>query len=454
MLFLVATILLGSFVVVRLSYAAWSEPSVAPPGNNTNPPLDTSSTSQNKTGALTVGSTTNFTATGMYAPIYYDANNTSYYLEPSNTTTAAYLNGSVVVPQGSALRAGLNSNWVIGQITDNSIHIGSTHVANNFSFDSNSGSGLMYISSVGSVGINTANPQIQLQVGSNGGIYNDGSTEMFSKNLYYNNAWKYITNGFASGILTDSSGNIHIYTSPSGTAAATAALSEDMTILNSGDIGIGTSSPTTAGLVIASNVSGVALDVDNNRIANLANPVNAQDAATKSYVDAASSGGSDAANSMTANSGMYENKIIAMNPPAAYTEICFKNGATYYDIHAAGVATGGGNCSVGDTGYIIEDAVRSAAHFTTAKQVCTENNMRLPEPYEWQLACMNASTWGLSSMGTQWEWASNFTLPMYDGGYLGVGAAIFGSSGCTYANWDWLGFNSGNQYSYYYRCAR
>ena len=309
-------------------------------------------------------------------------------------------------------------------------------------------------SGTGSLGVGTTSPLIQLQVGSNGGIYNDGSTEMFSKNLYYSGAWKYIVNGFASGILADSSGNIHIYTSPSGTAAATAALSEDMTILNSGDIGIGTGSPTSAGLVIATNVSGVALDVNNNRIANLANPVNAQDAATKSYVDAASSGGSDAANSMTANSGMYENKIIAINPPAAYTEICFKNGATYYDIHAAGAATGGGNCSVGDTGYIIEDAVRSAAYFTTAKQVCTENNMRLPEPYEWQLACMNASTWGLSSMGTQWEWASNFTLPMYNSSYYGVGAAVFGTSGCYYAGWYWLGDNSGYQFSASYRCAR
>ena len=109
---------------------------------------------------------------------------------------------------------------------------------------------------------------------------------------------------------------------------------------------------------------------------------------------------------------------------------------------------------MGDIGYIIEDAVRSATYFTTAKQVCTENNMRLPEPYEWQLACMNASTWGLSSMGTQWEWASNFTLPLYGSNYVGVGAAVFGSSGCGYASWAWLGSSYGGQDSYYYRCAR
>ena len=104
LLFLVATILLGSFVVIRLSYAAWSEPSVAPPGNNTNPPVDTSSTSQNKTGALTVGSTTNFTATGMYAPIYYDANNTSYYIQPSNSGASANLAGQYLeIDNGSYL---------------------------------------------------------------------------------------------------------------------------------------------------------------------------------------------------------------------------------------------------------------------------------------------------------------------------------------------------------------
>ncbi len=416
MLFLVATILLGSFVVVRLSYAAWSEPSVAPPGNNTNPPLDTSSTSQNKTGALTVGSTTNFTATGMYAPIYYDSDNTNYYVKPYNT-------------------AGPSA------IFSNAVGIGTTNPGALFNVNGQSlfgGTAMSYADS-------------------NDAIYVQGPTNNYSQIHFYTNGGGTTVNGYLS---TNSSaggvgpGAMNLWTLNSTPVNIGTNDNIRVTVTGSGNVGIGTSSPTTAGLVVATNVSGVALDVDNNRIANLANPVNAQDAATKSYVDAASSGGSDAANSMTANSGMYENKIIAMNPPAAYTEICFKNGATYYDIHAAGAATGGGNCSVGDTGYIIEDAVRSAAYFTTAKQVCTENNMRLPEPYEWQLACMNASTWGLSSMGTQWEWASNFTLPMYNGSYGGVGAAVFGGSGCGYAGWYWLGGNGGGQDSNFYRCAR
>ncbi len=52
-----------------------------------------------------------------------------------------------------------------------------------------------------------------------------------------------------------------------------------------GPIGIGTTAPTTAGLVVATNVSGAAVDVNNNRIINVGTPINAADAATKSYVD-------------------------------------------------------------------------------------------------------------------------------------------------------------------------
>ena len=59
-----------------------------------------------------------------------------------------------------------------------------------------------------------------------------------------------------------------------------------------GSVGIGTTAPTTAGLVVATNVSGAAIDVTNDRIINLGTPVNAADAATKSYVDSAIAGGS------------------------------------------------------------------------------------------------------------------------------------------------------------------
>jgi len=45
-----------------------------------------------------------------------------------------------------------------------------------------------------------------------------------------------------------------------------------------------------------------------------------------------------------------------------------------------------------------------------------------------------------------------FALPMYNSNN-GVAAAIMGNSGCDYANWNWVGYNTGNQNSNAFRCA-
>ena len=161
--------------------------------------------------------------------------------------------------------------------------------------------------------------------------------------------------------------------------------------------------------------------------------------------------------SLTANGGMYSNRIILMTPPAAYTEVCFKNGTTTYDIHAASASTSGGNCVPGDIGYVIEKNERTASSWKLAKQTCLQNGMRLTEPFEWGLACTNAATWSLTAMTGNWEWASNFSLPfiVYDGIYYnGVGSAIFGGTSCSYAGFDAVGNYYGNEASYVFRCAR
>lgn len=158
--------------------------------------------------------------------------------------------------------------------------------------------------------------------------------------------------------------------------------------------------------------------------------------------------------SMTANSGMYSNRIVLMTPPAAYTEVCFKSGTTSYDAHSVSESTSGGNCVPGDIGYLIEKAERTANYWELAKQTCLQYGMRLPEPFEWKLACKNAATWSLSTMTDNWEWESNFALPLYNGSSVGVGVAVAGNGGCQYATWGWVGYSTGIETSYVFRCVR
>lgn len=71
--------------------------------------------------------------------------------------------GDINIESDGALRAG--RNWLIGQTgTDDLIHLGSRHVANDFRFDSNAGYGLVTIKSTGDVGIGTQNPAEKLDV--------------------------------------------------------------------------------------------------------------------------------------------------------------------------------------------------------------------------------------------------------------------------------------------------
>ncbi len=78
---------------------------------------------------------------------------------------------------------------------------------------------------------------------------------------------------------------------PSTAAGGTTYSNPALVILNTGRIGIATTTPNTAGLVVANAVSGAAIDVNSNRIVNVGTPVNTGDAANKSYVDSVVGGG-------------------------------------------------------------------------------------------------------------------------------------------------------------------
>ncbi len=95
-------------------------------------------------------------------------------------------------------------------------------------------------------------------------------------------------NGSYNARIAVGGNGLDFYTNATTTANGTLALSMN----TSGRVGVGTATPSSAGLVIATNVSGAAVDVQNNRIINVGTPINAADAATKSYVDSAIAGGS------------------------------------------------------------------------------------------------------------------------------------------------------------------
>ena len=150
----------------------------------------------------------------------------------------------------------------------------------------------------------------------------------------------------------------------------------------------------------------------------------------------------------------YNNKIRKITPSDSYTEVCFKEGAVHVDIHLEIGPTAGGHCLPGDRGFIIEKNRRLKTHWSYAKMECMKNGMRLPGPFEWQLACLYAKNWSLNGMGTDWEWASNTGRPLFMRDSEGIGTAIFGGSGCNHTKWRWIGLSSGYQSLNFFRCVQ
>ena len=90
------------------------------------------------------------------------------------------------------------------------------------------------------VGIGTTTPLMPLQIGPASGLYptSAGTIDLVS-NLYVGSGWQYAISGYGS-VLEQYQGNLSFYTAPSGTAGASASLTKLFTVLNTGNVGIGT----------------------------------------------------------------------------------------------------------------------------------------------------------------------------------------------------------------------
>lgn len=155
----------------------------------------------------------------------------------------------------------------------------------------------------------------------------------------------------------------------------------------------------------------------------------------------------------TANQGLYGNRIVDMVPPQPFTEVCFKQGQRFVDIHAVSETTVGGACLPGDLGWIIERDQRSSEKWSSARASCLLDGLRLPEPFEWLYSCDEAGDLGLNSMIGDWEWTSNSSIPIIVSA-SGIAVSTAGLSSCGHGNWGWAGKSDGDENVYSYRCLR
>jgi hypothetical protein len=107
----------------------------------------------------------------------------------------------------------------------------------------------MRISAAGVVGVGTSAPSAwaekAIDLGSYGSVYGGGANFGAASNLYYNGAdWIY-KNTAAGSLLNLASGGLQLYTAASGTAGATATLTQVLSMDVNGNVGIGTPTPGT-----------------------------------------------------------------------------------------------------------------------------------------------------------------------------------------------------------------
>lgn len=162
-------------------------------------------------------------------------------------------NDSLALYTGGVSRLSINSNGLVTVGNASTTQITSTNSA--------------YLATTGgNVGVGTANPSFKLDVqGTSGnGQLKVGSADpiIFSDNyptVGFNGYWNganniYYSNGYSDRIYRNSSGDLLFDTADSGTAGGTITYATKMTLLNGGNVGIGTTGPGEKLDVLGNNI--------------------------------------------------------------------------------------------------------------------------------------------------------------------------------------------------------
>ncbi|MFT4626929.1 MAG: hypothetical protein ACI8PZ_005610 [Myxococcota bacterium] len=90
--------------------------------------------------------------------------------------------------------------------------------------------------------------------------------------------------------------------------------------------------------------------------------------------------------SLSTAGGLYDNHVASRAFEHATLEVCWRDGAQWSDVHAAGEDTRGGDCLPGDVGFVIETISRGELDWHEAVADCLADGMRLATIFEASVA--------------------------------------------------------------------